>query len=310
MTNDSSTGKQSDAGTTSIAPVLLTCTMLFWGGNAVAGKFAVGEVSPMVLTAIRWAVATTILLVFAVPHLRRDWGIIRSRLVYLFMLGAVGFGVFNVTLYSALQFTTAINATIIQSAMPMAVFALNFLVFRTHLHWAQALGYTVTLAGVVVTASRGDLGNLAALGFNFGDLLMLVATFIYASYSVALRNKPTMHWLSFMTVLAASATLASTAIAAIEVGTGAAIWPTSQTAWAVILYTAILPSAIGQAFFVRGVELMGSNRASIFLNLVPIFGAILAIGLLGEAFETYHALALVLVIGGLTIAQHLTPGNH
>jgi drug/metabolite transporter (DMT)-like permease len=289
------------------ATLLLTLTMLFWGGNAVAGKFAVGEVSPFILTAARWLLAAAILLFIARNQLRRDWPAIRNRLPYLFMLGAFGFAIFNVMLYSSLNYTTAINVTILQSAMPMMVFILNFLVFRTRLHWAQVFGYTVTLAGVVLTASAGDITQLAGFSLNKGDILMLLATFVYAAYSVALRSRPNIHWLSFITILVCSASLTSLVVATVEIADGSAIWPTSFTAWAVILYTTIFPSIIGQVFFARGVELFGSNRAGIFVNLVPIFGSILAVLLLGEQFHLYHGVALALVIGGITIAQNLTP---
>jgi drug/metabolite transporter (DMT)-like permease len=289
------------------ATLLLTLTTLFWGGNAVAGKFAVGEVSPLILTATRWLIAAAVLLTFAQKQLRQDWPVIRSRLTYLFLIGAFGFAVFNATLYTSLKYTSAINVTILQAAMPMMIFVLNFLFFRTHLHWAQALGYTVTLAGVLLTASRGDFSLLAELALNKGDVLILIGTFIYACYSVALRSRPSIHWLSFMTVLVSAAALTSLIFAAIEIGTGNVIWPTSTQAWIVILYTVIFPSLIGQVFFARGVELIGSNRAGLFLNLVPIFGSLLAVLLLGEQFHLFHAAALALVMGGIAIAQNLSP---
>ena len=289
------------------ATLLLVLTTLFWGGNAVAGKFAVGHVSPMVLTACRWLIAAAILLIAARAHLARDWPVIRANLGYLFLLGAFGFAIFNATLYSALKFTTAINVTILQAAMPMFIFALNFAAFRTHVHWAQIIGYTVTLLGVVLTASQGEPAKLLGLTLNKGDLLMLVGSLIYATYSVALRARPNIHWLSFLTALVTAAAVASLGLAAYEIADGAAIWPATSTAWAVIAYTIVFPSLIGQAFFARGVELIGSNRAGLFLNLVPIFGSLLAVGLLGEAFQLYHALAMALVIGGIALAQNLTP---
>jgi drug/metabolite transporter (DMT)-like permease len=289
------------------ATLLLVLTTLFWGGNAIAGKFAVGHVSPMVLTALRWLIAAAILFIVAHRHVARDWPVIRAHLGYLFLLGAFGFAVFNATLYSALKFTTAINVTILQAAMPMFIFLLNFAAFRTHVHWAQIVGYTVTLTGVVLTASAGDPVQILGLTLNKGDLLMLAGSLIYATYSVALRARPPIHWLSFLTVLVAAAAIASLGLAAYEIADGSAIWPTTPTAWAVIAYTIVFPSLLGQAFFARGVELIGSNRAGLFLNLVPIFGSLLAVLILGERFELYHALALALVIGGIWLAQNLTP---
>ncbi len=307
MTNPTTSETAQSRGPLSNATVLLTLTTLFWGGNAVAGKFAVGEISPLLLTALRWLIAVTILLVFTHPHVARDWPAIRQRLPYLFLLGAFGFAIFNAALYTSLKYTTAINVTILQAAMPMMIFALNFVVFRTRIHWAQALGYAVTLSGVLLTASRGDISLLAELALNRGDVMILIGTFIYASYSVALRTRPDIHWLSFLTVLVGAAAVTSFAVAAIEIADGSVIWPKSVTAWSVILYTVVFPSLISQALFVRGVELIGSNRAGLFMNLVPIFGSILAVLLLGERFQLYHAAALVLVIGGIAIAQNLTP---
>ena len=287
--------------------MLLTLTTLFWGGNAVAGKFAVGEISPLLLTALRWLIAVVILLIFTRQHVARDWPVIRQRLPYLFLLGAFGFAIFNAALYTSLKYTTAINVTILQAGMPMMIFALNFMVFRTRIHWAQALGYAVTLIGVLLTASRGDFSLLAELALNRGDVIILIGIFIYACYSVALRTRPDIHWLSFLTVLVGSAAVTSFAVATIEIADGSVIWPKSVTAWSVILYTVVFPSLFSQALFVRGVELIGSNRAGLFMNLVPIFGSILAVLLLGERFQLYHAAALVLVIGGIAIAQNLTP---
>ncbi len=307
MTNTTPPQAQPSPGPFSNATLLLTLTTLFWGGNAVAGKFAVGEVSPLLLTALRWLIAVSILTLLARRHLVRDWPVIRQNLRYLFLLGAFGYAIFNAALYTSLKYTTAINVTILQAAMPMMIFALNFLAFRTHIHWAQALGYAVTLTGVLLTASRGDISLLADLALNRGDVIILIGIFIYACYSVALRSRPSIHWLSFLTVLVAAAAATSLAIASVEIIDGSVIWPTSVTAWSVILYTVIFPSLFSQALFARGVELIGSNRAGLFMNLVPIFGSILAVLLLGEAFQLYHGIALMLVIGGITIAQKLTP---
>ncbi len=292
------------------ATLLMTLTTLFWGGNAVAGKFALGHISPLLLTALRWICASLILLVIAYPHLRRDWPVIRTRLPYLFALGAFGFTTFNALLYTSLKYTTAINVAILQAAMPMFIFALNFLVFRAHLHWSQALGYSVTLIGVLLTATHGNLGQLADLALNHGDLLMLVASVIYAGYSVALRARPAIHWLSFLAVLVFSALIVSLGFAAFEIATGGAIWPTTGQAWLVVLYTTIFASLLSQAFYARSIELIGPNRAALFLNLVPIFGSLLAVLLVGEVFHLHHALAIALVIGGIAIAQHLTPQSH
>ncbi len=296
---------------TAQARVMLVLTTLFWGGNAVAGKFAVGEVSPFLLSWFRWTIAAVILLAIAWPKLRRDWPVIRANLRYLTAMGAIGFTVFNGLLYYALTSTTAINATIIQAGMPMFIFALNFLIFRTAATPLQFAGYTLTLVGVAVAAGRGNLLGLAELDLNEGDLLMVVATFIYAGYSVALRQKPEMHWLSFVTTLITIGSLASLPLVAVEFVGGTLIWPGTPIAWTVVAYTAIFPSILAQAFFIRGIEVLGSNTGGLYLNLIPIMGALLSVALLGEHFQLFHATALVLVLGGIALAQRrqLTTGR-
>ncbi len=287
------------------AVILLTLTALIWGGNAVAGKFAVGHISPLLLTCSRWTLAALLLIIIAHRHLRADWPAIRARLPYLFIMGATGFAVFNGLLYTALKFTTAINVTILQAGMPMFIFMLNFLAFQTRPHWGQIVGYGLTLVGVLLTAAAGDFSTLADLDINRGDLIMLLAALVYAGYSVALASKPVMHWLSFLTVLVSSAAAASIFMAFYEATTAVFIWPATVTGWTVVAYTAIFPSILAQGFYIRGIELLGGNKAGLFLNLVPIFGALLSVLLLGEALHVYHTVALALVIGGILLAQRL-----
>lgn len=290
---------------TSNAALLLTLTTLFWGGNAVAGKFAVGHISPLLLTAARWGFASVILMALARRHLRRDWPFIRAHLPYLFAMGMLGLAAFNGLFYTALTYTTAINSTIIQAGMPMFIFILGFLFFRTRTSRAQAMGYSLTLSGVAVAALRGELGALADLQINRGDLIMIVAAFFYAAYSVALQAKPRIHWLSFLAVLVTSAAVAAIPLALYEATTDSFIWPTTATAWSVVAYTVIFPSILAQGCYIRGVELLGGNKSALFLNLVPIFGTLLSIVLLGESFRLFHGVALFLVIAGIFLAQRM-----
>lgn len=294
------------AGLLNNAPLLLILVTLFWGGNAVAGKLAVGRVSPLLLTEFRWVITGTILLIVGQHHIRRDWPVIRKNLGKLFSMGLTGFALFNFFLYSALVHTTAINSTIIQAAMPMFIFILSFVVFRVATHWAQALGYSVTLIGVLLVALQGNLTSLTGIEVNFGDFLMVIAAFIYSAYSVSLQAKPDIHWVSQLSIMAISAALISIPFVIYEYWAGDLIFPANAEAWGVVLYTAIFPAMLAQGLFIKAVGLTSPNKAGLYLNLVPIFGAILAVLILGEAFQIYHAIALVLVIGGIYLAQKLS----
>lgn len=288
--------------------VLLAATF-FWGGNAVAGKLANGEVSPMLLTFFRWAIASAIVAIVARQHLMRDWPVIRANIWYFILMAPIGFTLFNLMLYSALTFTTALNVTIEQAAMPMFIFLINFIVFRAKPLPIQLIGYTVTLIGVLLTVSGGNYNRLLALEFNTGDVIMIFAAFSYAGYSVGLRAKPDMHWMSFLSTLIFVAAVVSVPFALYEITTPHFIWPHSALGWGVVAYAAIGPSIIAQACFIRGNELLGANNAALFLNSVPIFGALLSVLILGEAFRWYHGTAMVLVLGGIFLAQHFAKKN-
>jgi drug/metabolite transporter (DMT)-like permease len=282
--------------------LILTITALFWAGNAVAGKFAVGHVSPFLLTSLRWLFALLFLLPFAIGPVRRDWPAIMRNLPFLAFCGAIGFTLFNNLLYLALNYTTAINAAIVQASMPLVVFVLNFAFFHIRSTPLQIIGFALTLLGVALTATRGNLFNLASTQINIGDLFMLVAVAAYGIYSVALARRPQMHWISFIAIPSLMALLTSIPFTLWEASAGRLLMPDAQ-GWTVVFYTAIFPAILSQVFWVRGLEIIGSNRGGVFINLVPIFAAGLAVVLLGEQFHLYHAIALVLVIAGVWMSQ-------
>ena len=280
----------------------LCITALFWGANSVAGKLAVGHVSPMTLTTLRWLIALSIVLILMLPQVRRDWPMIRRHWLQLLLYGAFGFTAFNALLYTALGYTSAINAVIEQAGIPMLIFVFNFVLFRIQASFAQVLGFTVTLVGVLVTAAHGEFSALAELEFNFGDALMLCACIVYAAYTVSLRWKPDMHWQSFIAAPVLGALLSAIPLFLWEVSRGDAIFP-DATGWAVVLYAGIFPSLLSQVLYVRGVEMIGANRAGLFINAIPVFRTILSVVLIGETMHMFHVVALLLVLGGIAIAE-------
>jgi drug/metabolite transporter (DMT)-like permease len=285
------------------AYLYLLLTMFLWAGNSVAGKLAVGHISPMILVTLRWVLAFGVLGAIGWKQFLADWPRVRRRLLLLFLLGTCGFTFFNALFYTALIHTTAINVSIEQAGMPMLVILINFLLFRLRATWLQLVGAVVTIAGVAITACHGDPRQLLALGLNVGDGMMLIAVVLYSGYTVFLRFKPDIHWKSLMLALSFFSFVTALPFAWWEIGTGRAIYP-DLTGWTIAFYVALFPSAIAQILYIRGNELIGSNRASLFINLVPIFGTLLAVVLVGEKFQSYHALAMVLVLGGIWLAEN------
>lgn len=281
--------------------LLLTLTPLFWGGNFVLGRGVHEFFPPIALASIRWTLAFLIILPFAWPHVRRDWPVIRQQWPWLVFLGATGAGSFNTLTYIGLNHTPALNALIINSSGPVMIALASFLFFSDRLTLRQVLGIGLSLIGVIVVVSRGDPQTLAALEFNIGDLWVLGAMCVWGVYTAFLRKRPEIHWLSLAATLFAVAALINWPLHAWEHAYVRTL-TLSTDALLAIGYVAIFPSILSYVFYMRGVQLIGGNRAGVFLHLIPLFGSTLAILILGEQPLWSHAIGFALILTGVTIA--------
>ena len=284
------------------AYIYLVIATLCWGANAVAGKIAIGHISPMLLTTARWFFAFILIVAISLPQLRRDWPQIRRHWPLLMLSGAIGYTAFNAFLYNAVVHTTAINVAIEQAGIPALIFLGNFLLFRMRVSLAQIAGFSMALAGVALTATHGYPSQILALDLNLGDALMLVAIVAYAAYTILLRWRPPIHWKSLMALSALGAVIAAIPLAGWEIAAGAAIWPDAE-GWAIALWTSVFASLLAQTLYILGVAGIGPNRAGLFINLVPVFGTLLSVLVVGEPLQPFHAAALALALGGIAIAE-------
>ena len=288
--------------------LMLTLTSLFWAGNVVAGRLAVGEVSPMAITCLRWLLSASMLLAMQGRTLAAEWPAIAPRWRTLLWMGCVGYTGFNALFYFAAHYTSGVNLAIIQGSLPIFVLAGGLLFMGARINVWQAAGVAMTVAGVVAVAARGDFGVLASLGFSLGDVLGLMACFVYAIYTLALPGRPPVSTLSFLTALACAAAVSSLPLYAAEIALGQSKWPTSR-GWIIIAYIAVFPSLLAQVCFIRGVELIGPERAGVFTNLVPVIGALFSVAFLHEVFGLYHAVALAFVVGGIFMVEKFAPAR-
>ena len=242
------------------------------------------------------------ILITARHSLRQDWPALRARWIYLAVMGAAGYTVFVALFYVAAHHTSALNLSIIQGAIPALVLIGARVFLGVRFGALQALGALVTMLGVVVIAAQGDPAKLKALAFNSGDVLMIVASVLYAGYTVGLRQRPHVSGVSMLAAMAVAAFLTSLPLMIWEVMSGGFLWP-GGGGLLVLAFVALGPAFIAQLTFMRGVELIGPGRAGVFVNLVPVFGAIMAVVILSEPFALYQVLALLLVVGGIAIAQ-------
>jgi drug/metabolite transporter (DMT)-like permease len=277
---------------------LLSLTSLFWAGNIVLGRYAAGHIPPVALSFFRWGGAFLILIAFAIPALRRDWATIRNHLGVLLILSFTGIALYNTLGYWGLEYTQALNALLITSVHPLLVALWSFILYRERLtHW-QSLGIALSLLGVLVVLTRGDLAVLRDIRVNFGDILFVIAQTIYAFYTAFLKKRPDIEPLSFLAFTLGAGALMLSPVYAAEVASGRT-FTLDLKAILILGYIAVLPSLVAYLFFNRGVQLIGPNRAAPFYHLIPVFGSVLAIAFLGERPELFHAVGYSLVLVGI-----------
>jgi drug/metabolite transporter (DMT)-like permease len=282
--------------------LLLSLTSLFWAGNIVLGRYVAGHVPPITLSCIRWIGALLILLPFAGPHLKRDWPLLRARLPFIVVLSATGFAINNTLSYWALQYTQALNALLIQSSGPLFVALWSLALFGVRLTWAQLLGITISLLGVLTIILRGDFAALTSIQFNKGDVMFAGALCVFGLYSALMPRRPVTHQLSLITLTMGFGALLMVPGTIWEISTGFTLRLDATTVLTLI-YVVIFPSALAYLFFNRGIALIGPNRAAPFFHLVPVFGSAMAILFLGEQPRLFHLVGYLLVLAGVVIAS-------
>lgn len=288
------------------APLLLAATMLFWAGNSIAGRAMSGVVPPMTLTFWRWVLASLLVAPLAWKHLKTDWPELRRRWRTVLLLSISGVASFGALLYWGLESTTALNSLLMQAAIPPLILFFGFALLRDRVGGGALIGVALSLLGVLVVISEGRPWALFSLHLNPGDGIILVGVVLYAGYSLLLRRRPQVHPLSLLLVTFVLAALFTAPLYAHELIQGRTFQPTWQ-AMAGIGYVALFPSFLAYLCFNRGVELIGAGPAGQYMHLMPVFGAVLAVALLGEPFHPYHAAGVVLI--GLGIAATAFAGR-
>jgi drug/metabolite transporter (DMT)-like permease len=282
--------------------LMLSLAGLTWAGNHIAARAGAGHVPPLSMASIRWLIGAAILFPFVYHQLRSDWPLIRKHWKIMALLCVGGGAFFSGPQYTALQYTTAMNASIVNSFAPIVIAIAGAIIYREHLNLRQVLGISISLTGVVLIISRGQLGILLNLSFNIGDVFLIINMAVWGIYSAMLRSRPKIHPLTFTFVLALTAGLVLFPGFLLEHATGKVFQATWLTFY-VMAYVSIFPSVLGYIWWNRGIETVGPARGGIFLHLVPVYGVILAILLLGEHLQLFHILGFVLIITGVWLTS-------
>lgn len=283
--------------------LLLTLTALFWSGNMVLGRGVRADIPPMALAFWRWAIAFLLVVPLALPHLKAQWPLLRKGWRPIIVLGLLGVGSYNTFAYIGLQTTTATNAVLLNSFIPVATIAIAWAFLGKRLKPLEALGVAISLAGAMTIVARGDLNVLLHLNLNLGDLWMLGAVGVWAIYTVGLAWRPAgVHPMLMLAAFTAVGLCALFPAYLWELSTGRHM-NIHLGSLASLAYVGIFPSFVGYIFYNRGVAEVGASRASLFIHLMPVFGTLLSVIFLNEIPALYHYLGIALIFTGIWLTM-------
>ena len=282
-----------------LAYVLLVMTALFWSGTTIVGRAATGEIPPFSLTFWRWLMAFVVFIPFG---FRPFWA---QRATYFGywrrMVGFSFFGIvgFTISFFFGLQHTSAINGSLLQAAGPVIIVLTSLIVLRLGLSTGEIFGTVLAIIGSIVIVLHGDIAELGRLQFGLGDIFIVLSMLSWAIYTVALKWKPHgLDPLGFIFVLAGLSVPMILSFYLWELHQGQT-FALSTINIGLILYSSIFASVIAYLFWNKSVDVVGPNVAGFSHYLIPVFGTIMSVIILGEIIETYHMIAMVLIFTGL-----------
>jgi drug/metabolite transporter (DMT)-like permease len=284
--------------------LLLVLTTLFWSGNFVLSRGMHADIPPLALSFWRWALALAIMLAFSSRIFLSQRAIVYRERRFIIIQGLLGVTGFNSLIYLAVQTTTAVNAVLINSCVPILIALCSLVLFKEPLNRRQWAGILVSLSGVALIIVAGDVRSLVGLEFNRGDLLVLCAGLAWALYSVNLKRFPAdLHPFSYLVGIMIAGVLGILPFYLVELRMGFGLSVNGPTL-ITIVYVAIFPSVLAFIFWNRAVRDIGANRAGIFIHLMPVFSSIMAILFLGESIELFHLQGIGLVFAGIFLATY------
>ena len=277
---------------------------LFWSGNFIVGKAAsFFEIPPFTLNFYRWTFAWLILAPFTLAEINRKKKHILKDIKLILILGITSITIFNSIVYYSLNFTQVISGVLMISTIPVMIIFFSWVFKIEKTNFYQILGVVFSLFGVLVIVTKAELNKLIELNFNKGDLWMVVAMFSWAIYSALLRKKKfALSQISLLQTIISAGLILLLPAYLIEMTSGYKLkvdLPFLMT----LTYVVIFPGLASFIFWIKGISLIGSNRAGIFLHLMPIFSTIMAITIFDEKFMIYHLFGAILIITGIILSS-------
>ena len=287
-----------------IAAIYLVCATLFWAGNFIVGKTAsINEIPPISLNFYRWLVAWLILLPFTFRELIKKKNYILNNIGLFIVLGITAVTIFNSALFYSLKFTQVISGVLMISTVPVMIIFISSLLKIEKTNFFQIIGVGLSLTGVLFIITKADIGLLKNLDFNRGDLIMIIAMLSWATYSALLKKKKyELSQISLLQVVISFGVIFLIPLYFIDMNMGNSI-KLEKPFFLILTYVVLFPALASFFFWIKGVALIGANRSGVFLHLMPIFGAVMAMIIFDEKFMFYHWLGAVFILMGIILSN-------
>ena len=283
--------------------LLLVLATILWGGNFVIGRAIAGDIPPITLAFLRWTLAFIIFFPIAFSRTKKEWYMLKKHFGTVLILAFTGVAAFNTLVYIGLHYTTSINASLMNSTTPIMIYILSFLLLKERLSKFQIIGTLLSLIGVLFIISGGSIESFITFSFNKGDLIVLVAVFCWSVYSLLIKKyagKLPGYSTFLVTIAIGAIMLLPFTIYENVTSEQAIVWNTSTIG--AILYVGIIASIVAFLSWNTGVVALGANRASIYLNFIPVFAALFAVVFLDEQLLIAQVLGGITVVAGVIIS--------
>ena len=287
-----------------LAYILLILTTLFWSGNFIVGKAAsTYEIPPFSLNFYRWLFAGLILLPFTIKEIIKKKYYILNNVGFFIILGVTSITIFNSTVYYSLYYMQVISGVLMISTIPVWIMFISSILGIEKTNRFQIFGVILSLLGVLFIITKSDLEVIKNLAFNRGDLIMASGMFAWALYSALLKKKTyEISQITLLEVVIITGLFFLIPIYVLEMNLGNPII-IGKPFILTLSYVVLFPGLASFFFWIKGIDIIGANRAGVFLHLMPVFGSIMAIILFDEKFMIYHLLGAIFIIAGITLSN-------
>ena len=287
-----------------LAYLLLILTTLFWSGNFIVGKAAsMYEIPPFSLNFYRWFFAWLILAPFTLSEIIKKRHYIVNNLKLFIILGITSITIFNSIVYYSLNFTQVISGVLMISTIPVMIIFISSILKIEKTNIFQILGVIFSFTGVLLIITKANLGVLLSLDFNKGDLTMVIAMFSWALYSALLKKqKYELSQLSLLEVIITFGLIFLIPIYFIEYQLGHII-KVEKPFILILSYVVLFPGLASFILWIKGISMIGANRSGVFLHLMPILSAIMAMIIFNEKFMFYHILGAIFILTGIILSN-------